>query len=54
MGESKEKPIKILRTWVSNDSLDACITIATGRIDVEYVALDGCIWHGRWWRRVYD
>jgi hypothetical protein len=54
VGESKEKPIEVLRAWTSNDSLDACITIAPGRINAKYVTLDGCIWHGRWWRRVYD
>jgi hypothetical protein len=54
VGKSKEKSVKILRAWASNDSLDAGIIIASGRINVEYVTLDGCIWYGGWWRRLYD
>lgn len=54
MGELKEKPAKILRTWASNDSLDEFIAIAIRRVYIEDVKLDGCIWHGRWWRRLHD
>ena len=54
MGKSKEKSAEVLRAWASNDSVDACTIIASGRIDVKHVTLDGCIWHGRWWRRLHD
>ena len=54
MGKSKEKSAEVLRAWASNDSVDACTIIASGRIDVKHVTLDGCIWYGGWWRRLYD